>query len=988
LQNAFSLASSSLPVIKEQIAREGIAAAKDTEWRQRQKETRIENARQGMHDALVEMGGAAALYFTPEEKVSFARFAQRLRESMSTPDLVERFAIPVAQSAGLAEKEASWRYELLMNVNKRPEQILGDMNAYIELQRRRLTLADLGPQLERFSSRLTGGNRSVAFIAAAQAYRSVGDEENELRLLSSVGPNFLTGENQKRLFSLLLIHNPEQLVQITANWTSWGQQAADFAVAHGDAALAHAVVAARGRVRPPVWTKSYDALAGLYFVESSPEVNRVFLSTLGDNTIGERLVKPVDRNAQLAGDIWFYYGSRYGEYLGVTKQGTSEDYLPALLEQSPATASVYLALADYFAESGDTHSGISDYSHALELTPGRADVLDRLALAYYQQGSRSEALTHWKLALSTLTRQVDSARVPESFWADFGHICDHLQTRRLFAPLQPDADALLRAYLHRNGNYRSNAPLRSAYLATADRAAARSWLLDLASAAPDPTQVLADLADAPWIPLAQRAPIYQRIIENKQNALSLAEGFQKDSAQEDLRSWQVRWVRYLIQTRQFSQTADFLGTLSIETQRARAASLVPYELQAAAQLGTLEAKIAGYRADSSFAPSPDILRTAARQLFDAGDKQSARKLIEFVFAREIENHQLVASNFLGLAEIRIAAGDTPGALDLLRRLVVVVGHPYENLDPAAALLEKTAHPAEAVEFLDQLVKSAPWEASYRLRLAKARLVAKDANTSADALVKIAFCAEAAYSLRVEAAIALSGDQTAADLGSSELKILSRGPRSISTAAADHTFFYEARMRAAEKATDARAKEQFLSQALADTPARGDARIPLFKAAESIHSDELALLSIEPLLRDLLLQRATREESNEEIVSSGSTDADAGDEEAPVQVYSASKLSPAEQAQISLAVANALVRLNRRSEALPYLQLAQKLEKFPSRRKEIAGKLAEVRTVLRRERLNLARQPIFHQELEQDRVVRPRLLARAATPGKASTTGGE
>jgi len=88
------------------------------------------------------------------------------------------------------------------------------------------------------------------------------------------------------------------------------------------------------------------------------------------------------------------------------------------------------------------------------------------------------------------------------------------------------------------------------------------------------------------------------------------------------------------------------------------------------------------------------------------------------------------------------------------------------------------------------------------------------------------------------------------------------------------------------------------------------------------------------------------------------------------------------------VANVLVRLNRRSEALPYLQLAQKLEKVPSRRKEIAGKLAEVRTVLRRDRLNLARQPIFHQELEQDRVVRPRLVAHVTTPRKASTTGGE
>jgi tetratricopeptide (TPR) repeat protein len=406
-----------------------------------------------------------------------------------------------------------------MSESKLPQQLIADMNSYIELQRRRLTLADLGPQLERFAPRVSGGYRSSVLIAAAQAYREVGDEENELRLFASVGPEYLGGENQKRLFSLLLTHKPNQIAQIAANWTPWGQQAADFVVANGDAALVHAVVAARGRVRAPVWSKAYGALTGLYFAEPSAEINNVFLATLGDNTIAERLGKPVDRNAQLAGDIWFYYGSRYGDYLGVTKQGTPEDYLPAQLEQSPATAAGYLALADYYAENGDIHSAISDYNHTLELTPGRADVLDRLALAYSKQGVRAEALAQWKLALSTLTRQIDTARVPESFWTDFAHICEHLRASRLFTALKPDVDTLLRAYLHRNGNYRSNAPLRSAYLAAGDVVAATSWLLDLALAAPDPTQVLVDVADAAWVPAAQRASIYQRILENKQNAL-------------------------------------------------------------------------------------------------------------------------------------------------------------------------------------------------------------------------------------------------------------------------------------------------------------------------------------------------------------------------------------------------------------------------------------------------------------------------------------
>ena len=76
----------------------------------------------------------------------------------------------------------------------------------------------------------------------------------------------------------------------------------------------------------------------------------------------------------------------------------------------------------------------------------------------------------------------------------------------------PKSTRLLRAYLRRNGNYRSNALLHSAYLVNGEPAAATVWLLDLASVAPDPGAVLADVVEAPWIPVAQRAPIYQRIV--------------------------------------------------------------------------------------------------------------------------------------------------------------------------------------------------------------------------------------------------------------------------------------------------------------------------------------------------------------------------------------------------------------------------------------------------------------------------------------------
>ena len=79
LQNAMNAASNSLPVLKEQVVKNGISGISDRQWRERVLATRQESARSGMHAALVEMGATVARYFTPEEKVTFSSFAQALR---------------------------------------------------------------------------------------------------------------------------------------------------------------------------------------------------------------------------------------------------------------------------------------------------------------------------------------------------------------------------------------------------------------------------------------------------------------------------------------------------------------------------------------------------------------------------------------------------------------------------------------------------------------------------------------------------------------------------------------------------------------------------------------------------------------------------------------------------------------------------------------------------------------------------------------------
>ena len=986
LRAALTAASSSLPVVKEQVAREGIAAISDQEWRERTLQVRILNARTGMTVALAEMGTTVAQYFTPEAKVKFVDFAKAVRSPMNFED-ASLFAMPLVHSAGLVEQEARWQYDLMMHSGENEAALLAQMSRLVELQRQRVKFAELGPQLETFAPRIEPQRRSIVLLAAADAYRATGDSDNELRVLLTLAPNYLGDEVQRRFFALLLAKNPQRLVQEASAWTPFGQQAADFAIASGSTALAHEVVAQRSHARPAVWGQSYTALVGLYFAERAPSISAAFLDALGDQTIGNRIGKPLSRDNQLAGDVWFYYGSRYGEYLADTKQGAPEDFLPAELEHSPASSSGYETLADFYLSNGDTRSAIADYNHTLELSPGLAGVHDRLALASFKDGNKEQAMAQWKLVFSTLLAQVNTMRVPESFWADFGRASDHLHSRRVFAALKPEADAVVRAYLKRNGNYRSNALLHSVYAAIGDPPQATAWLLDVTSLAPNPSVVLADLVDVPWIPLAQRGPIFQRILDAKQNALAKAEGLEKEHAQTELRSWQDRWIRCLIESKEFTQAGEYLAALPQGQPREDAAVLVPMEMRVAAQLGTLDAKLQGYRLDWQSAPAAEPLRAAARELFEAGDNRSARKILEFVFAREIEEHQLVAANFLGLAEIRIADGDTGGAVGLLHRLVLVVGDPYQNMDSAAALLEKTGHPAEALEFLSRLVKATPWEPAYRLRLAKVQLAtARWTDVAHGILTQIASAPQNPYSLRLEATLALSGIHRGVDLGSAELNLLAGETKSITSTEVDHPFFYDARLRAAQNTADPRAKVQILTKALEDTPAREDARIPLFQAAVSAHEDEFALASIEQMLRDQRIRLVVPNVANneEEIISDDRSDADPT---AKVPVHTAPKLPAMQQSQIARAVGLAFARLNRLGEALAYIQVALNLEKTQSRKKEIAMVLADIKAQLRRQQRNAARQPIVHKDLEQDRLVRPRLVARAAPVAKPSAKPG-
>jgi len=321
--------------------------------------------------ALVSTGQAARRYYTPEEMSAFAAYLEK-----RGPDL-----LPVAEQAGLGDLDARWRYELLTTrpnaLSSRPHE-----QRLIDLETRRMQFPELAGYLEDYWKMKPVPERYYVLDEAAEAWCWAGDSRNELRVLES-DPQVV-----QRYVVLAASLDPARLVTLAGKGSSI---AVDQAIATGQPALAYQAIAAFGLKQPPVWTKAYTALAGLYDLDREPRVDAAFRSALDVATIGQRLAQPANRDRELTGDVWFYYGSRYGEYLAGTHQGRPEDYLPASLETAPGNPAAYAGLADSYADRGDAARALADYDRALELSPDLGYIHDHAALVLWKEGRRADA---------------------------------------------------------------------------------------------------------------------------------------------------------------------------------------------------------------------------------------------------------------------------------------------------------------------------------------------------------------------------------------------------------------------------------------------------------------------------------------------------------------------------------------------------------------------------------------------------------------------
>jgi tetratricopeptide (TPR) repeat protein len=959
----------SFSAVKQQVIKEGFGAVTDTEWRKQRIGERTARAKSGFGQALRSMASVVGDYGTPEEKAQFEAWLRTKCAGAADGSELREVYLPAIQAAGLVDMEQGLLWEF---AEKSGDPERGELSAWLQLQRQRVQLEGAGPKIEALADSYPARRASI-LADAAEIYRTLGDTPAELRVLDKLAAIRNGTDENPRYYQLLLAARPRDLLQRASGHSEAQSASADsvvqYLLANGKSDLALAAIAARSAGLPPVWKKAYTGLTGLYLREHTPQVRQSFDGALGgDLTIGERVAHPVNRDEQLAGEVWFYYGSRFGEYLDEEKDAEAEGYLEAELEHTPESAQAYAQLADYSAQADRADAALAEYRHSLDLKSDQPAVLDSIAALQWKQGQHTEALTTWQLAVKQLAAEMDARHVPETFWGDFSQVLGDAASHGQYAAISAQVDAMLRIYLARNGWYRVEPLLEAGYHAHGDR---MEWLLEITTAASDPAYVLESIRQSPWIVKGQASQLLGRIVELDRRAAQAKPGeevWNLEQAESNL-------IDALLDEKKFAQARTELAR--IPEKKRKSPPWLGAELRLDEADGLMPQTIAQWRKRPEASPASNDLRNVIPLL----SEPSRRIVLRYVYEQALDARELTSTNFLGLAAIDLDEGNVPGAVALLRRLILISSNAFVDMDSAASLLALRQRFSEEVEFIQPLADAFPWEASYRIRLATAELAGDpQAHQALEMLATVAADPKATYVERLAAAKALKGRKPAgATTGSGELDQLIRGCPNPEEAS--KPYYVEARLAAAACAHDDKTSERILRTAIATAPGNTALRLEYVQAAFRVSLDARALVAAEPFLDSGTFYGQRYTEGNDALLNAGSY----GEHRFPVL----STLKPEDAAKLTWMAIHAREKRHENDEAQKLAQNASTQEQDPVRRKAFETENERLETDVAREEENEARAPKIHAELDQDRVVRPRLLpGMAFVPRKAATDEGD
>ncbi len=764
------------------------------------------------------IGSAAKEYLTPAEKTALAKKLELTIQPSSPIDTYE-----LANSAGLLDVAADVLVKRLADANGY------SWNTLQQLQTSRLEYEPLGRELETLARSAREETRREPLLqAAVEAYSKAGDNAAQLRIAS-----FLRGNNRVMAparYAQLFVHMPGDFAarfsELAKQNPSYADAVVQYLLSNGPEHERAGGAPGTGANLPAPWTQSYSALAGLYLLSSEPWVGASFDSILGPHTVGAELAQlGAQEKAVLRGELWFYYAARYGDYLNYREQD-GNDLLPAYLEAAPEASKSYVDLGDTYFEAKQLARSLSLYQEALQLSPERADVYDRVAVAQASAGKIEDAIDTWRSSLRILTARVEQGPLPPDYWHTARDLFIHANRFRVLERLHPGADAMLRAYTKRNAGYNFSPFVEGILENAPDQARALGWTLELARELNVPNAI-EELVNSKWIPEAQKDSVYRFLIEHTKSQLSGLSGDAATAAAEQLQRSQINYVNYLLEQNRPQEAWQILQDIQPRDSRPPA-----LQLKIAALTGRLDEQLAVYRSQPETAPTGDQILVVAAELGTV-HPELALTLKEFEYQRELDTGSTPAPAYFGLAQVRIAQKRFDDAKSLIRTVTVSVGAPFENLPEAVNVLEKAGMISEASGYAAEWCKAEPWNAEAQLRSTQLK-------QDAVGLDAIRRSVAAPYAVRAEAAIGMRLLKRSAD-GRDELALLTHN--AITPQEASQSFFVFARLYASQTASNGD-RIALLRRAIALDPAIQGERLDLAAAAFGEQLIPLALAALE------------------------------------------------------------------------------------------------------------------------------------------------
>ena len=157
-RNSADLSPSSPEMVLQQAEKQGIAAVSDAEWRRNRVEQRKQQAQAGFREAVLHMSAVAAEYYTPEEKLAFAQLLDSSRANAPQDEVVSIW-IPAAMTAGLKDREAQWRKDVLFSEKTFDN---GKLDAFNLLEKQRMENTSAAKRW-RNTPRYTSSQKPIRF---------------------------------------------------------------------------------------------------------------------------------------------------------------------------------------------------------------------------------------------------------------------------------------------------------------------------------------------------------------------------------------------------------------------------------------------------------------------------------------------------------------------------------------------------------------------------------------------------------------------------------------------------------------------------------------------------------------------------------------------------------------------------------------------------------------------------------------------------------